>query len=138
MLFDIAKTFLERAYGLKIPIFFIDYGIIIISLLISPFSAMFLVFYLLFIRIITADFKVKHLLKIPLLIFILFIAPYFRNSGFVFACTSLFALRYIIEHSLFLIFSKDIKMELLYERIINTIFAFLFFALISPFIRFFF
>ena len=127
---DVLKHFIELMFHIAIPIYPFDYGMIIMSYLFSPIFGLYLILAMLVTRILLIDFKTRHLVKLPILIFIVLIAPLFRSYNLLIVGPILFGLRYIIEYCVSFLISGHINLNNIPVRIINILMSALCFMIL--------
>jgi hypothetical protein len=131
ILLDIAKYFFEKYIKLSIPIYPIDYGIVILSYLYNPFYSLILIFSMIIIRLILIDFKSRHLLKIPILAIIAYISYTLKFVPLTILGPLLFIFRYIIDYSIKFMINHNFELKTIPQRVINIILTIIFYSIFS-------
>jgi hypothetical protein len=127
---DVWKTLLEKISGFPIPLYFLDYGIIMCSYLISPVHGIILIFIMFALRIAFSDFKPRHLIKLPILLMIAFLSHLMNPLPLTLVGPCLFLSRYVVEYMLSAIGMTPVSSNLP-ERILNIIITIIFFSTVG-------
>ncbi len=127
---DVLKSYFEKSTGVSIPIYFFDYGVIICSYLYNPIYGLMLIIAMLGVRILFADFKVKHLVKLPILFLLAILSNILNYFPLLYIGIGLFVLRYILEYTISGIMG-NLSFEDLGDRVINIFSTLVFYIIFS-------
>ncbi|MBD3202778.1 hypothetical protein GF327_00655 [Candidatus Woesearchaeota archaeon] len=125
---DLVKSYIEFNFRIRFfPVYFLDIGIILCSYVYSPFIGMIIVLFLVINRIVFADLKKRHFIKIMFLLIICFLTNLLNNLSILLIGPLMFVLRYVMEYTLQLVVNKNIDLRKFPDRIINSLVNFVIF-----------